>query len=134
VDEKQQGIYFFNRELPGKVQVNSAVFNDLWYFRMGFPSSQMLSYLSSSIHEDFSSGDKHSLCDVCFRDKQTRMPFLVSNSIASQPFDFIYCDIWGAYHVSSFCGADYFLTILDYVSRAVWAYLMKILDPYLTLF
>ena len=40
-------------------------------------------------------------------------------------FDLIHCDIWGAYYVKSFCGASYFLTILDDASRCVWVYLMR---------
>ena len=41
------------------------------------------------------------------------------------PFDLIHCDIWGAYYVKSFCGASYFLTILDDASLCVWVYLMR---------
>ena len=43
----------------------------------------------------------------------------------SKPFDLIHCDIWGAYFVKSFCGASYFLTILDDANPCIWVYLMK---------
>ena len=40
-------------------------------------------------------------------------------------FDLVHYDIWGAYYVTSFCGARYFLAILDDASICVWIYLMK---------
>ena len=60
-----------------------------------------------------------------FAAKQTRIPFPISESKASQCFDLIHCDIWGGYRVKSLCGASYFLTILDDDSRGVWTYLMQ---------
>ena len=36
----------------------------------------------------------------------------------------MHCDIWGGYHVKSFWGASYFLTILDDASISVWIYWM----------
>jgi len=53
------------------------------------------------------------------------MPFPASNDKASKPFELVHYDIWGAYRVSSFCGAHYFPTIMDDASRAVSVYLMK---------
>jgi len=45
----------------------------------------------------------------------------------------IHYDIWGAYRVSSLCGAQYFLTIVDEASRATWVYLMREKGEALTL-
>ena len=59
------------------------------------------------------------------RAKQTRMSFPISENKALNCFDLIHCDIWGPYHVKSFCGAHYFLSIVDDASRGVWIYLMK---------
>ena len=42
----------------------------------------------------------------------------------SKCFVLIHCDIGADYHVKSFCGASYFLTILDNAGRGVWTYLM----------
>jgi len=52
-------------------------------------------------------------CDVCLCAKQTRSPFSQSESNASELFELIHCDIWGAYRVRSSCSAHYFLTIVD---------------------
>ena len=74
---------------------------------------------------DTSSKHKDSICDVCLRAKQTRVPFPISESKASECFDLIHCDIWGGYCIKAFCGASFFLTILDYASRGVCTYLMQ---------
>ena len=62
---------------------------------------------------------------MCLRAKQTRASFPVSENKAMNRFDLIHCDIWGAYRTKSFCGAQYFLTIVDDATRGVWVYLMK---------
>ena len=62
---------------------------------------------------------------MCFRAKQTRSTFNVSDNKANDSFEIIHCDIWGSYQIPSFCGAHYFLTNVDDASRAVWVYLMR---------
>jgi len=49
----------------------------------------------------------------------------LSDNKESMHFDLIHCDIWGAYSVKSFCGASYFLTILDDTSCCLWVYLVR---------
>lgn len=68
---------------------------------------------------------KVDVCDICFRAKQTRSRFPISESKASGLFKLVHCDIWGPYRVKPSCGASYFLTIVDDASRATWVYLMK---------
>jgi len=65
------------------------------------------------------------ICDVYFHAKQSRTKFRVSENKAKNLFELVHCDIEGPYRVSSLCGAHYFLTIIDDVSRVVWLYLMK---------
>ena len=57
--------------------------------------------------------------------KQTRVSFPISENKAMNCFNLIHCDIWGAYRIKSFSGAQYFLTIVDDASRGVWVYLMN---------
>ena len=59
------------------------------------------------------------------RAKQTRTQFVASENHAQELFELIHCDIWGTYRVSSHCGAHYFFTIVDDVSRTIWVYLMR---------
>ena len=46
--------------------------------------------------------------------------FPIREKKVSKSFDLIHCNIWGGYHVKSFCGANYVLTILNDASRGVW--------------
>ena len=41
------------------------------------------------------------------------------------PFDIVHCDIWGPYHVVSYTGHNYFLTLVDDCTRFTWVYLLK---------
>ena len=61
---------------------------------------------------------------MCFRAKQTRSYFSISENKASDAFDLIHCDIWGPYRERASSGARYFLTVADDASRATWVYLM----------
>nr|GMC80250.1 Retrovirus-related Pol polyprotein from transposon TNT 1-94 [Ipomoea batatas] len=63
-------------------------------------------------------------CEVCFRAKQPREKFPLSNNRASRIFEKIQCDLWGPYRHQSSCGARYFFTTIDDYSRAVWIYLL----------
>ena len=87
---------------------------NLWHKQLGHPSSQILSLLPKDLgnFERVESKEQHP-CDICFRAKQTRSPFCDSESKAKDLFETIHCDIWGSYRAPSFCGAHYFLTIVD---------------------
>jgi len=83
---------------------------------------QALSKVPSDISLD--TKNKHDLCDVCLRAKQTRIPFPISENEASSCLLSNIMIYGGGYCVKSFCGASHFLTILDDPSRGVWTYLM----------
>lgn len=63
---------------------------------------------------------------ICPLAKQSRLPFLLSNSIAQKPFDLIHVDIWGPYKKASITGAKYFLTIIDDHTRVAWTFMMHL--------
>jgi len=121
VGEPRKGVYYWKKSFPTTIQVNKVESYDTWHFRLGPPSIQALSKVSSFS----SSKHKSDMCDVCLRSKQTRLPFPISENKASNCFDLIHCDIWGGYRVKSLSGARYFLTIVDDASRGVWVYLMN---------
>ena len=45
--------------------------------------------------------------------------------MSALPFDLIHCDIWGPYHIPSYSGYQYFLTLVDDCTRFTWLYLLK---------
>ena len=94
--------------------------------RLGHPLSEVLSLLPHTLGVVCSKGQNRTeICEICVRAKQTRSPFPISKNNAKAIFDSIHYDICGTYRTSSFCGAYYFLTIVDDASRATWVYLMK---------
>ena len=119
--EHRRGVYFYKEGAMTQVQANKVITHELWHRRLGHPSNQALSTLSAIISEVVGSSNHKELCDVCLRAKQTRLSFNVSENKAAKPFDLIHCDICGPYFVKSFCGANYFLSIVDDASRSVWA-------------
>jgi len=121
VGEPKRGVYYLKQETLERVHANKAISYDTWHCRLGHPSSQALSYISSNIR----SRSSNNLCDVCLRAKQTRVSFPISENKATSCFHLIHCDLWGPYRTKSFCDAQYFLTIVDDASRGVWIYLLK---------
>jgi hypothetical protein len=67
----------------------------LWHKRVGHPSSSAISHVPldflSSCNK--SSRSNH-ICDVCQLGKNTKLPFSISHSRATMPFDLIHCDLW----------------------------------------
>jgi len=109
VGEPRRGVYYLKKSFSTSVQVNKVELYDTWHGILGHPSTQALSKFPS-----IGSGtNKSDLCDVCLCTKQTQMSFPIGENKASNCFDLIHCDIWGAYRVQSFLGAQYFLTIVD---------------------
>ena len=100
--------------------VSGADTYQLWHHRLGHASKQLISSLPTIHDNNFQDVP----CDICFKAKQTREFFPLSNNKAISLFDLIHCDIWGPYSEPSSCEAFYFLTIVDDFSRTVWVYLM----------
>lgn len=126
VGNKDNGVYY----LRGTAKIEACSVNVetcppvLWHRRMGHPSAKIVRMLSTAFStSNISKFDFHD-CDVCFRAKQTRETFSLSNARAIKPFELLHCDVWGPYRYQSTCGAYYFLTSVDDYSRAVWIFLM----------
>ncbi|KAJ0432465.1 putative RNA-directed DNA polymerase, Protochlorophyllide reductase [Helianthus annuus] len=75
--------------------------------------------------ESISFNVKDKFCDACSKAKQTRLPFPRSSIKTVACFDLIHCDIWGKYRRQSTSHANFFLTIVDDYSRAVWTFLIS---------
>ncbi|KAH9781145.1 retrovirus-related pol polyprotein from transposon RE1 [Citrus sinensis] len=94
VGEQREGLYYFQD--IGSAAALSSVANracDLWHRRLGHHSSKVVQLLpfidSASCLPSFQN------CDVCFRAKQCRDKFVLSNNKASDIFELIHCDLWG---------------------------------------
>jgi len=87
VGEAQGRVYYYKGASQVKVQANAIDATNLWYSRLGHPSSEVLNLLSSHLGVKQNNLD---ICDICFREKQTRTQFFISESKADGLFDLIH--------------------------------------------
>jgi transposase InsO family protein len=122
--KRKDGLYYFQGIRKEKAcKADGVNIVELWHKRMGHPSMK-ITQLIPGINRHGSGMDFNKACDICFRAKQTREKFPLSEHNASSIFEIIHCDLWGPYRTPSTCGAYYFLTIVDDYSRVVWIYLL----------
>ncbi|XP_021721976.1 uncharacterized protein LOC110689497 [Chenopodium quinoa] len=124
-DERIGGLYYI-RQISKVCAVTKPEISafELWHRRLGHPSDPIVK-LVPAISTSSSSKFLNKACEVCRLAKQSRDSFPNSDSRASRIFEMIHCDLLGSNKTSSTCGAHYFLTIVDYFSRAVWVYLLN---------
>lgn len=60
----------------------------------------------------------------CHLSKQTRLPFLDSQSHSEFAFDLMHCDIWEKYSTPNHDDMHFFFPVDDF-SRITWIFLMK---------
>ncbi|XP_010255108.1 PREDICTED: uncharacterized protein LOC104595868 [Nelumbo nucifera] len=81
---------------------------DLWHRRLGHTPGQRLSLITG-----LPSAKRDHCCDACHRAKQVRLPFPISTSCSSTPFELLHCDIWGGYKTP----LSFWSTFLSYHCR-----------------
>jgi histone deacetylase 1/2 len=101
-------------------------YGDLWHRRLGHPSSLALSSLPLQFLSPCNNArtSSPSFCDACQLGKQTRLPFALSHSRATAPFDLIHCDLWTS-PITSFSGYKYYLVALDDFSHFSWTFPLR---------
>ena len=118
--EERDGVYYFKDVSMARVSKAEGKSDQLlWHQRMGHPAFTVFPMVFGVMNNVCSS-----LCDICFRAKQTRDVFFESSNKTTKCFELIHVDVWGPYRVPASSGALYFLTIVDDYSRAVWTYLL----------
>lgn len=65
------------------------------------------------------------MCVISPLAKQRCLSFSSSETVFDCIFDFIHCDLWGPFSISSLNGSRFFLTIVDDFSRSTWVYLLQ---------
>ncbi|KAM1068509.1 hypothetical protein ACFX2A_000471 [Malus domestica] len=120
---ENEGLYYLDNCKPAichAVQTSSLA---SWHQRLGHPSHKVLRFLPNFVGSIKPCDASN--CLVCPLAKQTRTPFPLSSISTVKPFELLHMDIWGGYHIPSFSGARYFLTIVDDYTRCTWVYLMR---------
>ena len=90
--EQREGVSYCKKSSSN--QANAMNTRCLWYNRLGLPSRDVLSLLSSHLGVSFGlHKDKEEFCKICLCAKQTRSKFSFSNNNAKGVFNLIHCDI-----------------------------------------
>ena len=72
-----------------------------------------------------SSSQNHVDCTMCPLAKFIWLLFVSNNQMSAIPFNLISCDIWCTYHIATYDGNRYFLTIVYDSTKFTWSYLLK---------
>lgn len=94
---------------------------DLWHFRLGhlsFDTMKHIGFSCNNVKQTVS-------CQVCPRAKLHRQPFPLSMNKALKKFEVLHVDLWGPYKCHTYSGFQYFLTVVDDCSRAMWVHLLS---------
>lgn len=107
VGEQSEGLYLLSVVAPVRAcKTSGAGSCELWHRRMGHPTSKIVGMLPEV--SDRETVSKIERCEICFRTKQTKETFLLSENNAKNCFDLVHCDLWGAYRTPASCGAIFF--------------------------
>nr|GEZ12794.1 ribonuclease H-like domain-containing protein [Tanacetum cinerariifolium] len=111
------GLYLFDKEYNKSTIANNSKFvscfvsKEVWHCRLGHPANQVLKLLKGSLN--LSNIDHEGPCEVCYKAKQTRDSFPLSENKSTVFGQLMHMDVWGPYKVISREGFRYFLTIVD---------------------
>ncbi|GJS11353.1 ribonuclease H-like domain-containing protein [Tanacetum coccineum] len=130
-----EGLYYYN-EQGTRVNKSNLSFQCFlsqydWHCRLGHPTEPVMNVLKKSLK--FDKSDKGLCCEVFQKAKQIREPFPLSDHVSSSLGELVHLDLWGPYRVTSSEGFKYFLTVVDDYTRAIWVYLIKSKDKFITL-
>lgn len=100
------------------ISSNSAM---TWHKKLGHPSSSLLSTLIKQF--DLPVTNTQSLdCRCCHMAKSQKLPFTLSETVSSFPFQLVHSDVWGPSPIPSHKGFRYYLLIVDDLTRFTWLF------------
>ena len=96
-----------------------------WHSRFGHPSYSILQNIVSSFTLPVSlPSQKQFSCNDCFINKSHKLPFSQSSITSTQPFQYLFSDIWTSPILSS-DNYNYYLVIIDHFTRYSWPFPLK---------
>lgn len=118
--KESRGLYFLcsNFSAVSQASCNSVASNNsaaLWHCRLGHPSFSRISLFQPYISDLHISNS--SFCNICPMTKQNKLPFPVSITKTTLPFELVHCDLWGPFSVPDHNGVRFFLIVVDDFTR-----------------
>ncbi|KAJ9543282.1 hypothetical protein OSB04_022989 [Centaurea solstitialis] len=80
--------------VPPAPQVLVSSSHSVWHQRLGQLGDSVLQHLISSDFISCNNEKSHVVCHSCQQGKCIRLPFSISNTIVSSPFDIVHSDLW----------------------------------------
>ena len=96
----------------------------MWHHRLAHPSNQTLNSLLYTYVLPCNKRDSFHVCSASQFAKHTKLPFSLSNSTVTKPFEIIHSDLWTS-PIQSLSGIKYYVLFLDQYSHFLWVYPMR---------
>jgi hypothetical protein len=99
---------------------------DHWHNRLGHPARDIVICILRENKLPCASFDNASgsICDPCLHSKACQLPYSLSLSHATDPFDLIHSDVWGPM-IQSFGHKKYYVSFIDDYSKFTLIYLLR---------
>ncbi|GAA0157637.1 transmembrane signal receptor [Lithospermum erythrorhizon] len=95
-----------------------------WHQRLGHRGASVFNFLVQNKVIDCRSLENQNQCNVCHIGKQAKLPFSISDSVISEPFQLIHSDLWQS-STPSASGFKWYIVFIDAYSRYSWVYFLK---------
>lgn len=97
----------------------------LWHSRLGHVSDKVVRTFCNKNSIAISNTSNSHCCTICPLSKFRRLSFNSNNNYSQNSVYLVHFDIWGAYKHPTYDKNQFFLTIVDDITRFTWLYLLK---------
>ncbi|KAH9751443.1 hypothetical protein KPL71_014298 [Citrus sinensis] len=107
---------------------------ELWHVQLGHAREKSLQTLMRHELLKGTKTCKLNFCEHCVVGKKSRVKFGTANHDTREILEYVHSDVLGPTKTTSIGGSHYFVTFVDYFSKRVWVYTMRVKDEVLEIF